>query len=42
MLQDKLQFFVACFTVPYGYIVLEFTMISMQDYDFSPQTNEDN
>ena len=36
-----MQFFVACFTVPYGYIVLEFTMISMQEYDFSLQTNED-
>ena len=35
------SFFVACFTVPYGYIVLEFTMISMQEYDFSLQTNED-
>ena len=41
MLQDKLQFFVACFTVPNRYIVLEFTMISMQQYDFSLQTNED-
>ena len=43
MLQGKLHFFVvACFTVPYSYIVLEFT--TMQECDFSLQslqTNED-